>query len=264
MPFVQIGDISVHYRRSGQRGAPPIVFVNSLGTDLRVWDALLPHLPAGHATLCYDKRGHGLTDATPGPYRMAQLADDLARLLDHLRLREVILCGLSIGGMIAQALAAGHPGRARALVLIGTAARIGAPELWQQRIAAVEQDGIAGIADGVLTRWFTPAFHAKRPAELAGWRNMLTRTPTAGYAGCSAAIRDADLTESTRRLQIPTLCLVGEADGATPPEVVRGLAGLIEGAGFQIIEGAGHLPGVEQPEAVARHLRAFLAEHAPC
>ena len=141
---------------------------------------------------------------------MARLAEDLARLLDARQARQAIVCGLSIGGMIAQALASARPDLVRGLVLMDTAHKIGTAEMWGERMAAIRAGGIASIADAILVRWFSPDFHAHRAAELAGWRNMLSRTPVEGYLGCCAAIRDADLTAATRALAVPTLCMVGD------------------------------------------------------
>jgi 3-oxoadipate enol-lactonase len=261
MTFERLGDIVVHHQETGPGDAPGLVLVNSLGTDLRVWDALLPHLAGRFRCLRYDKRGHGLTDATPGPYAMAGLAGDLAALLDALDLRGAIVCGLSIGGMIAQTLASMRPDLVRGLVLMDTAHRIGTPEMWEERMAAVRSGGIGAIADGVLARWFSPAFHSERSAELAGWRNMLTRTPAEGYLGCCAAIRDADLTAAARGIGVPSLCIVGDLDGATPPDLVAELAGLVPDARLVTVTGAGHLPCVEQPSAVARAMLEFFEEN---
>ena len=260
MAFTRLDDIVVHHELAGGAGEPTIVLANSLGTDLRVWDALLPRLEDRFRLIRYDKRGHGLSDLTPGPYTIEQLADDLARLLDRLEVRSAILCGLSVGGMIAQRLARARPDLVRALVLMDTAHKIGTALTWQQRIDAVQGQGLGSIADAVLERWFTPEFRTGRADELAGWRNMLTRTPAQGYVACCAAIRDADLTDAARHIAQPTLCLVGDADGATPPELVRELAGLIPGARFEIVAQAGHLPGVEQPDAVASAMLTFLEE----
>lgn len=260
MLTARTGDIVTHYADSGEGSRPTIVFVNSLGTDHRVWDALIRRLDGGHRLVRYDMRGHGLSGLTQGPYTFELLADDLAALLDHLRLGPVILCGLSIGGMVAQQLAASRPARIRALILMDTAARIADAATWQQRIDLVEEQGVEALADGVLERWFPPDFHDKRANELALWRNMLTRTPAAGYAACCGALRDGDLTERSARLSLPTLCLGGTEDGSTPPEVVNGLAELIDGARFEPIEGAGHLPCVDAPDEVARHIGRFLSE----
>jgi 3-oxoadipate enol-lactonase len=167
---------------------------------------------------------------------------------------------LSIGGMIAQSLVSMRPDLVRGLVLMDTAHKIGTPQVWAERIAAIRAGGIASIADAILTRWFTPDFHRERAAELAGWRNMLSRTPVEGYLGCCAAIRDADLTATARAVAVPTLCMVGDADGSTPPELVAELASLVPGARLVTIAGAGHVPCVERPEAVAEAMLGFFEE----
>lgn len=260
MIFRRIGDTVVHCETSGGPGLPALVLANSLGTDLRVWDALLPHLAGRFRLVRYDKRGHGLTEATPGPYTIAQLARDMAGLLDQLEIRQAIVCGLSIGGMIAQGLHAARPELVRGLVLMDTAHRIGTAQTWQQRIDAVERGGIASIGDAVLERWFTAGFRSGRPEDLAGWRSMLTRTPVAGYLGCCAAIRDADLESAARGIAVPTLCMAGESDGSTPPALVRELARMVPGARFVELAGAGHIPCVEQPAATAQAIMDFLEE----
>jgi 3-oxoadipate enol-lactonase len=243
-------------------GRPALVFTNSLGTDLRVWDPLLPELAWRGRRLRFDQRGHGLSDCPPGPYTIDNLADDLEALLDERGIGRTVLVGLSVGGMIAQAFAARRPERVAALVLCDTAHRIGSAEMWQTRIDALQAGGIESLAEPILERWFSARFRTGRPAELALWRNMLTRTPLQGYVATCAAIRDADLTEGAARLVMPTLCLVGSEDGATPPALVRELAALLPAAHFAEIPGAGHLPSVEAPAAMGRLIADFLKEHA--
>ena len=213
--IVRLDQVSLHVAEAGNPDGPPVVFANSLGTDLRVWDPVLPYLPAGFRYIRYDKRGHGLSDSVPGPWRIEDLADDLAGLLDRLGVRSAAVVGLSVGGLIAQALAARRPDLVRVLVLSDTAPKIGTAEAWNDRIAAVESQGIAAIADAILERWFSPGFRAEEPA-LALWRNMLTRSPVAGYVATCGAIRDADLTESTRTLRLPTLAMVGDGRRIDP------------------------------------------------
>ena len=159
-----------------------------------------------------------------------------------------------------QALAARRPDLVRAVVLSNTAAKMGTPEAWSARIAAVQAGGIESIGDAVMERWFAPAFRAT-PA-LSPWRNMLTRTDAAGYCAACAAIAGADLTPTTRALRLPTLVIAGDQDGASPPDLVRGTAEMIAGAAFHILPGAGHLPCVETPEAWAARVAPFLTEHA--
>lgn len=248
---------TMHVHNSGQDG-PPVVFANSLGTDLRLWDAVLPMLPAGLRMIRYDKRGHGLSDCG-GAADIADLAQDAIALIEALAHRPVVFVGLSIGGLIAQEVADRRPDLVRALVLSNTAARIGTPDIWAARIAAVEVGGLGSIADAVMERWFAPEFRASLHAR--PWRNMLTRTPVAGYTAACAAIAGADLSAQTAALRLPTQVIAGECDGATPPDLVQATAALIPGATFHVIPGAGHLPPVETPRAFAALLTPFLQEH---
>ena len=143
-------------------------------------------------------------------------------------------------------------------MLSNTAHKIGTDALWNERIRVVREQGIAAIADAVLERWFTPGFRAPENADFAGYKAMLTRSPVEGYTATCAAVRDADLTESTRALAIPTVCVVGDQDGSTPPDLVRSMADIIPGSQFRIIAEAGHIPCVEQPDAVADLISTFL------
>ncbi|MFT4794676.1 MAG: 3-oxoadipate enol-lactonase [Paracoccaceae bacterium] len=260
MQAIKVDGVHIHVAAQGPKDGAPVLLVNSLGTDFRVWDAMIPHLPAGLRIIRYDKRGHGLSEAPPAPYGMDRLVGDAAAVLDHFGAKNAVVVGLSIGGLIAQGLAAERPDLIRAMVLMDTAAKIGTDAMWDDRIAMVETQGLAAMEAGILERWFSKKFRAERLGELAMWRAMLTRTPAQGYAGCSAAIRDCDLTGSTARLTLPTLAMGGDEDGSTPPDLVRETAGLILGARFELIRGAGHLPCVEQPEITGRLIADFMRE----
>ncbi len=247
---------AMHYRIDG--AGPAVVFANSLGTDLRLWDAVLPLLP-GCRPIRFDKRGHGLSDRGPQD-GIDGFAEDAAALIEAVAEGPVVFVGLSIGGMIGQALAARRPDLVRALVLSNTAARMGTPEAWAARIAAVRAGGMGSIADAVMERWFAPAFRAT--PELALWRNMLVRTDAEGYVAACGAIAAADLTGEAARLRLPVLAIAGGQDGASPPDLVRGTADRIAGAAFHVIAGAGHLPCVETPAAWAALVAPFLVEQA--
>jgi 3-oxoadipate enol-lactonase len=258
MLVTRVNSILTHHAVTGDPDGIPVVFANSLGTDLRVWDRLLPLLPQSLRLVRYDMRGHGLSDAPEGDYFMGDLVADVAALMDALGLKDAVFVGLSIGGVVAQGLAAERPDLVRAAVLSNTAAKIGTEESWRDRIATVRAGGIDAIADGVLEKWFTRRFHAERADELAAWRHMLTRTPLDGYCGCCAALSGTDLRESTAGLLRPVLAIVGSDDGSTPPDLVREVADSIVGASFEIIRGAGHIPCVEAPEATAAAITGFL------
>lgn len=259
MRAVTTGAGSIHFSDEGPKDGRAALFSNSLGSDLRVWDRVVPLLPAGLRVIRYDKRGHGLSDCPPrGTWGMADHVADAAALLDALEVKGAVVVGLSIGGMIAQGLAAERPDLVHGMALCDTAAKIGAPGMWNERIQAIEAGGLESMADAVMERWFTKRFRAEEKVELRLWRNMLTRTSLDGYLGSGAAIGDADLRESTARLRLPTLTVCGAEDASTPPDLVRETAALIPGAEFQLIPGAGHLPCVEQPELLATHLNAFM------
>lgn len=259
MQFQAVGPITLGFDAVLPPGRRVIVFINSLGTDFRIWDDVAADLGRDWGILRYDKRGHGLSGLVAGVQSIADHAGDLAQLLDGQGVRGAVLCGLSVGGMIALALADHRPDLVAGLVLCDTAPRIGTAESWNARIAAVRNAGMAAIADGVMERWFSPAFHATRGAELSGYRAMLTRTPAEGYAATCAAIRDADLTAAAGRIAVPCLCIAGDGDRATPPDLVRAMAETIPGATFETVAGAGHLPCVEQPGALCALIRDVMA-----
>ena len=258
MRIADLGDVQLHYRIDGPEDGAPVVFANSLGTDFRLWDPILPYLPDGLRIIRYDKRGHGLSSCPPAPYSMGALVSDAERLLDMLDLRDCLFVGLSIGGMIAQGLAVKRLDLIRAMVLSNTGAKIGTPQMWSDRIATVEAGGIEALADPVMERWFSKSFRAT--PELQLWRNMLVRQPDAGYAGCSAAISGTDFYTPTSGLRLPVLGIAGSEDGSTPPDLVRETVDLIPGSKFHLIRGAGHLPCVEQPQAYAQVLTDFMRD----
>ena len=260
MAFIRTNGVVLHHQVIGKPDAPALVFNNSLGSDFRIWQEVAPAFADRFRVVLYDKRGHGLSDAPPAPYRMDDHTDDLLALLDGLEIESAALVGLSVGGMIAQRAALRAPERVEALVLCCTAAKIGTPELWAERISAVETGGIEPIVENVLQRWFTPDFRETRKDDVAGWRNMLVRMPAHGYAGTCAAIRDTDLRADAGRIAAPTLCVAGDQDGSTPPDVVRGTAGLIPGARFKLIEGCGHIPCVEKPAILTQLIQNHLQE----
>ena len=258
MRIADLGDIKLHYRVDGDPAGRPVVFANSLGTDLRLWDQVLPLLPRGLKYIRYDKRGHGLSELTPAPYAMGTLVRDVERLMDHLEVKDALFVGLSIGGMIAQGLAVKRMDLVRAMVLSNTGAKIGQPAMWDERIAAVRAGGIEALADAIMERWFSAPF--RKTEAFHAWRNMLVRQPAEGYIGCSAAISGTDFYTPTSGLRLPTLGIAGSDDGSTPPDLVRETVDLIPGSQFHLIRKAGHLPCVEQPEEYAAVLTRFMQD----
>lgn len=258
MRVIEANGVIHHVREDGDPAGAPVVFSNSLGTDLRLWDAILPHLPSGIRIIRYDKRGHGLSDCPPGPYSMNDLVADAEGLLDGLGVRDCIFVGLSVGGLIAQDLAGSQPDLVRAAVLSNTASRMGDAAMWEARMDSIRDGGLVSVAEAVMDRWFGPSFRA-RP-EVALWKNMMLATSQAGYLGCCAAIAASDLAEATARLTLPVLGISGAEDGACPAERTAATISTIAGARMETLPAAGHLPCVEAPADYANLLNEFLKE----
>lgn len=262
MGFLKANGAVIHTLDEGRRDGPAIVLVNALGSDLRIWDEVAARLAPAFRVVRYDKRGHGLSEAGPDRYDMADYARDLAGLLDAVGVRRATVVGLSIGGLIAQELYRQRPELFAALVLSDTAAKIGDDASWDARIAAIEAGGVEAIADAVLERWFTADFRKRRADELAGWRAMLVRTPRQGYLAACGALKRADLRPWAGAISVPTLCMVGDEDGSTPVALVRETAALVKGSRFEVVAGAGHIPGIERPDATADLISAHAQSAA--
>jgi 3-oxoadipate enol-lactonase len=252
------GDIVLHVRIDGvdDPAAPTVVFANSLGTNLHLWDPVMDMLPKGIRYIRWDKRGHGQSSVPAGPYTMGQLVGDAEAVCDALNVRDCVFVGLSVGGMIAQGLAVKRMDIVRALVLSNTGAKIGTPAIWADRIAAVKAQGLEAMADGVMQRWFGPEFYGT-PA-MQPWQQMLIDTPIEGYTGVCAAISGTDFFTPTSGLRLPTLGIAGSDDKATPADLVRETVDLIPGSSFQLIRRTGHLPCGEKPEEYAQILTDFF------
>ncbi len=257
MPFLEAGDLRVHYLLNGRDSAPLVVLSNSLGTNFSMWDPQAPALEQKFRLLRYDTRGHGQSSATPGPYSIEQLARDVLALLDALAIDRAHFCGLSLGGMIGMWLGVNAPARLSKLVLCNTAPKIGTTETWNTRIESVRKAGMKSVAPGVLERWFTPEFRARWPQVVASVRRMLETTPPEGYAACCAAVRDMDQREAISAIRVPTLVISGARDPATPPAEGRFLAERIAGAQYAELPTA-HLSNLEAPEQFSSELMRFL------
>jgi 3-oxoadipate enol-lactonase len=261
MPTLTLNDgRTLTYQIDGNPNGAPLVFINSLGTNMLMWDAQVAALDADYRIVRYNMWGHpGCTTPEDSP-TVARLGNDLLALLDHLNIASAHVCGLSLGGLTAQWLAINAPERIDKLILADTAARIGNVELWQLRIDAVLQRGMAAVTNAVLTRFFSERFRAEQPQIVAEFGATIAAIDARGYAACCTALRDADLRGDIQRISAPTLILVGALDESTTPAQADELHAAIEGSQRVVIENAAHLSNVEQPEAFNEQLQRFLDE----
>lgn len=262
MSFIKANGVTIHYEYVKSSLPVPrdrcFVFINSLGTDFRIWEDVANDLRQFGSILMFDNRGHGLSDVIANTNGLNDFAEDLLALLDALSLSKCILIGLSVGGMIAQVVANRKPHLVEKLVLCDTRHKIGNAQIWNDRISAVKQSGISAISEGVMQRWFSEKFRNKEAIRVAGYKNMLERMPILGYIQTCEAIRDADLTEIAKKIAIQSLCIVGSEDKSTPPEEVKQLSELISGSKYEVIEGSGHIPCVDNPKVLSKLIIDFI------
>ncbi|CAH1665478.1 Beta-ketoadipate enol-lactone hydrolase [Hyphomicrobiales bacterium] len=257
MPFATSGGARIYWKLEGTDDKPALVLLNSIGTDLGLWDAAMPALLAVFRVLRLDTRGHGASDAPDGDYTLAQLADDVATVMDAAGMERAAVAGVSLGGMIAMELALARPERVSALALICTSATMD-KAAWQDRVGKVRAGGTVAIADIAMQRFLSPAFTAGQPAIAESVRRGLVAMAREGYAGAGAAIRDTELIGRLPGLTCPTLVVVGERDASTPfAGHGENLVASIPGAKLERLD-CGHLAPLEAPAALAGALRGFL------
>lgn len=259
MPHIVCDDgVSLHYRLDGPEDAPVLVLSNSLGTDLAMWEPQMPVLGQRFRVLRYDTRGHGLSGLPPAPYQVDRLGRDVLALLDGLGIATADFCGLSMGGMTGMWLGVHAPERFRRIVLCNTAAKIGTAEVWNARIAAVRQGGMAAIRDGVIQRWFTAPFIVAKPEAVEKIAAMLGATAPEGYCAACAAVRDMDQRNEIAAISRPVLVIAGREDLATPAQDGRFVADTIPAARYVELPAA-HLSNIECEQAFTMALVDFLA-----
>jgi 3-carboxy-cis,cis-muconate cycloisomerase/3-oxoadipate enol-lactonase len=246
------GVVNVFYRVDGPADGPPLLMINSLGADLRMWEPQVPALSRRHRMIRYDARGHGRSPVPDGRYSLADLGRDALALLDRLDVASADICGLSLGGMTAMWLAAHEPDRVRRLVLCCTSALLGPPEGWVERAATVRSHGTEAIADATIARWVTPAWAAAHPDATAELRAMVAATPAIGYAGACAAVEEMDLRPDLIRISAPTTVLAGADDPSTPPEHAAAIVAGIRDARMHVLDDAAHLATYERPDIANR------------
>jgi 3-oxoadipate enol-lactonase len=249
----------LHYELSGPPGGTVLVMSSSIGSNLHMWDKVVAPLEKCFRVLRYDSRGHGQSMVSPSPYTIEELGNDLLALLDHLAIDIVHLCGLSLGGLVAMWIGIHAPLRVRRIVLASTAARIGTPAGWEQRIASVRHSGMDTLALSTIERWFTCAYREKHPDEMKAIHQMISATSVEGYIGCCEVLRNTDLRSDLSAIEAQLLVISGTHDPATPPSDGHALQSFLRHARYAELD-ASHLSAWEKPEEFAEAVLGFLEE----
>lgn len=257
MPEIDNAGVRIHYLLSGNEGGDPLVLGNSLGSNLHMWDKVLPFFESKYRVIRFDTRGHGKSSVPPGPYRLEELGGDVLRLLDALNIEGVQFCGLSLGGQVAMWLGIYAPRRVSRLVLANTGARIGSLEMWDERIATVERSGLASVANTAPARWFTEAYREQHADELEEIRAMIAATDPAGYLGCCGVLRDSDLKSKLADISVPCLVIAGKYDPATTPSDGQAIHRALPNSKYVELESA-HLSAWERAAEFAAEVVGFL------
>src|SRR5689334_10582157 len=207
-----VGDTGIAYRVDGTRDHPAVVFSNSLGTDHRLWDRQMVAVKDAFRVVRYDACGHGTSELLGGRVTIERLAEGVVALLDHLEIDRAVVCGCSLGGLIALSLSVSHPERLTGAVLANTGAKIGTNETWDARIAAVRAGGRSAIREQAVRRFLTPEFRAREPEIARLIAGMIEATNPDGYIAACEALRAADLRAAARTVRLPVMVVASERD----------------------------------------------------
>ncbi len=259
MPVIDADGCPLHVEVEGPASAPALMLSNSLGTILHMWDAQMRPFTQHYRVVRYDRRGHGQSGVSKGPYSIAGLARDALKIMDALGLEKVHWLGVSMGGMEGQWLGANAPARIDKLILSNANSFYADKAAWNERIKTVREGGIAAIADRAIDIWFSKGFQQREPQTVARMKAMLLATPLDGYIACCEVVRDLDHRDLLPRIKAPTLVIVGEHDPADNIGSGEFTRSQIEGASMIVLD-AGHISNVEQPQAYAKEVLNFLGQ----
>jgi 3-oxoadipate enol-lactonase len=260
MPQLEFTDSRCHYRLEGDRTRPVLVLLHPIGSDLSLWDKVVPELTQRFCVLRYDLRGHGASGAPTGPYSLDMLVADLAHVIQSLRIASVHLCGISLGGMVACAYAAAYPAQVRSLVVTSTAVKLAPPPGgWDARAQAVLRDGMSPFLEGMLQRMVSEAHRRIGDPAVGTLATVFETTKPGGYASACAVLRDVDLAPLLPSIQASTLILTAEDDALVRQEAAVAMAALLPRSEHRVMKG-GHFPPLEQPAAFLDEIRRWC-EH---
>ncbi len=259
MAVIQSDGCPLYVETQGPESAPAIMLCNSLGTTHAMWDAQAKAFARQFRVVRYDRRGHGKSGVTQGPYSMAMLARDALAIMDALGLEKVNWCGLSMGGMVGQWLGANAPDRIERLVLANTHYYYPDKEFWNGRIRTVAEKGLAHIVGPNMERWFTKEFREREPDTIARMTEIFVATPLAGYIACCEAVRDMDHRDLLARINAPTLVIAGRYDPGIPLESAEHIRSHVPRAQLTLLDAA-HISAVEQADDFSAEVLGFLGQ----
>ncbi len=246
----------------GNKDLPAIIFSNSLGTDIRMWDSQIKALTEKFCIIRYDTRGHGQSSPVEGPYSFDMLENDVITILDDLEIEKAHFIGLSIGGMTSLGLALKHQSRFNKIICCAARADNPPPfiEGWNQRIAVIESKGTEGVVEGSLERWYSDTFRQnhKNVETINLSKEMITNTSKKGYIGCAHALKTLNYLKDLSTINRDMLFIAGENDMGAPALTMEEMSHLTPNSKYVCIPGAAHILNIESPDLVNKTILNFL------
>jgi len=238
----------LHHEITGPEDAPVVLLGSSLGTTHAMWAPQLDVLAERFRVVAFDHRGHGQSEAPPGPYAIEDLGGDVVDLLNELLVEKASYVGISLGGAVGLWLAENAPDRFHRFALFCPPAYPAAgAQTWIDRAAQVRSEGTQAIVEPTLARWFLPEYAEAHPDEVEVIRQQLLNTSDEGYAACCEALGAMDLRDKLSDITAPVLLATADSDASIPPETVIPLAGQIPSAHLEVIDHAAHLITYSHP-----------------
>lgn len=248
------------YFEDGAASAPALVLLHSLATHSELWLGQVPVWREAFRLIRIDLPGHGSSPELPAATSLAAIAGHVLDVLDHLGVSKAAFVGLSLGGMVAQAVALDHPERVSALVIAHAGARTDATvrDIWRQRLEQFEAGGMSALCESTLQRWFPRQFAEQAPMTMRWVARLIRATRPGGYVGAIRAIQGLDHLERLNGITVPTLVVAGDADAAVPAAVAAQVAERIAGARTCFLPDTGHIGNVQSPTLFTEAVGSFL------
>lgn len=258
MNLIHVNGVDINYTLEGKADAPAIVFSNSLGTDLSMWEQQAQALCADFRVLRYDTRGHGKSAKPTGPYTIEQLGADVLDLTAGLDIETFSFCGISMGGLTGLWLGINASDRLEKLIVCNTAAKLGSAAAWHERAALVRAEGMAPVVAGTPGRWFTADFIQKHSAYVDELLAKLMQTDPEGYAACCEALATADLRAQLPSITTTTLVVAGELDPVTTVADANYISQHVKTASQTNLP-CSHISNIECADAFTQEIYRFLS-----
>ncbi|PKP52591.1 MAG: alpha/beta hydrolase [Bacteroidetes bacterium HGW-Bacteroidetes-1] len=254
--------LKVSYIDEGSKEASAIIFIHGFPFNKSMWKKQLASLMENNRVIAYDVRGHGNSDAGNDIFSIELFVNDLLSFMDALKIDQAALCGLSMGGYIALNAIENYPKRFIALILCDTNCKADTLEAKENRmktIRDIKENGVEQYANESLKKLFAPESFSKHSEEVEYVREMIINTPKQSlYNTLKALSERIETCSKLIDIRLPVLILVGKEDKIIPSEAALFMHQKMKGSSLQIIESAGHVSNLENPDQFNEHLKRFI------